>query len=119
MVGQNYVVGIALVLNIRGDNEKSLSWTWNLNLNFPAITINNKFKFQAQDSNLESFFGDLKIWKTNHTFWIKATSSSSSSSSDIFTEFWKVTEVVIDLLVVTSVTRGYYFFMGPSNAGFY
>ena len=30
---------------------KSLSRT--LNLNFPPITVNNKFKFQAQDSNLE------------------------------------------------------------------
>ena len=52
--------------------SKSLSWTWNLN--FPPITVNNKFKFQAQDSNLEYFyFGDLDIWKTNSTFWKKAT----------------------------------------------
>jgi hypothetical protein len=41
--------------------SKSLSWTWNLN--FLPITVNNKLKFQAQDSNLEYFFwkfGDLK-----------------------------------------------------------
>ena len=36
-----------------------------LNLNFLPITVNNKFKFQAQDSNLEYIFfflrfGDLK-----------------------------------------------------------
>ena len=52
--------------------SKSLSWTWNLN--FPPITVNNKFKFQAQDSNMEYFyFGDLEIWKTNRTFWKKDT----------------------------------------------
>ena len=28
--------------------------------NFPAITVNNKFKLQAQDSNLEYF--DLEIF---------------------------------------------------------
>ena len=50
--------------------SKLLSWTWNLN--FPPITVNNKFKFQAQDSNLEYFyFGDLEIWKTICTFWKK------------------------------------------------
>ena len=55
--------------------SKSLSWTWNLN--FLPITVNNKFKFQAQDRNLEYvYFGDLEIWKTNHTFWKKATFSS-------------------------------------------
>ena len=54
--------------------SKSLSWTWNLN--FPPITVNNKFKFQAQDSNLEYFyFGDLEIWKTNRTLWKKVTFS--------------------------------------------
>jgi hypothetical protein len=26
-----------------------------------SITVNNTFKFQAQDSNLEYFFGDLEI----------------------------------------------------------
>ena len=51
--------------------SKSLSSTWNLK--FPPITVNNLFKFQAQDSDLEFFFGDLEIWKTNHTFWNKAT----------------------------------------------
>ena len=51
---------------------KELSWAWNLN--FLPITVNNKFKFQAQDSNLEYFsFWNWEIWKTNHTFWIKAT----------------------------------------------
>ena len=34
--------------------SKSLSWTWNLK--FPPITVNNLFKFQAQDSDLEYFF---------------------------------------------------------------
>ena len=43
---------------------KSLSWTWNLNL--PLITVNNLFKFQAQNSDL--FW---KFWKTNCTFWKK------------------------------------------------
>ena len=33
-----------------------------LNLNFPPITVNNTFKFQAQDSFLVYFyFGDLDI----------------------------------------------------------
>ena len=50
--------------------SKSLSWTWNVN--FPPITLNYKFKFQAQVSNLEYFcFGNLEIWKTNHSFWKK------------------------------------------------
>ena len=54
--------------------SKKLSWTWNLN--FPPKTVNNKFKFQAQDSFLEYFyFEDWEIWKTNHTFWKKATFS--------------------------------------------
>ena len=45
--------------NLQKTYSKSLSWTWNLN--FPPITVNKKFKFQAQDSNLEYFyFGDLK-----------------------------------------------------------
>ena len=57
--------------NLKKKYSKSLSWTWNLN--FPPITVNNKFKFQAQDSNLEYFyFGDLEIRKTNRTFWKKA-----------------------------------------------
>ena len=51
--------------------SKSLSWTWNLK--FPPITVNNLFKFQAQDSALDSLF--LEIWKTNRTFWKKATFS--------------------------------------------
>ena len=50
--------------------SKSLSWIWNLN--FLLITVNNKFKFQAQDSNMEYFyFEDLEIWKMIHTFWKK------------------------------------------------
>ena len=40
--------------------SKSLSWT----LNFPPITVNNLFKIQTQDS-------DLEIWKTYLTFWKK------------------------------------------------
>ena len=32
--------------------SKSLAWTWN----FPPITVNNLFKFQAQDSHLEYLF---------------------------------------------------------------
>ena len=52
--------------------SKSLSWRWNLN--FSPITVNNKFKFKAEDSNLEYFFfEDLEIWKMSRTFWIKAT----------------------------------------------
>ena len=39
------------------DYSKSLSWTWNLK--FPPLTVNNLFKFQAQDSDLEYFFWDL------------------------------------------------------------
>ena len=54
----------------RGFTVYWLNWTWNLN--FPPITVNNKFKFQAQDSFLEYFhFEDWEIWKTNHTFWKK------------------------------------------------
>ena len=46
-------------LNLPKNDSKSLFWTWNLN--FPPITVNKKFKFQAQDSFLEYFyFGDLK-----------------------------------------------------------
>ena len=53
----------------------------NLKFKFPAkkhfTVIGGKFKFQAQDSFLEYFFfGDLEIWKTNHTFWKKATFKS-------------------------------------------
>ena len=55
--------------NLQKKYSKSLSWTWNLN--FPPIRVNNKFKLQAQDSNLEYF--DLEILKRNRTFWIKAT----------------------------------------------
>ena len=50
--------------------SKSLSWTWNLN--FPPITVNNLFKFQAQDSDLEYFlFWDLEVWKKHLSFWKK------------------------------------------------
>ena len=52
--------------------SKKLSWTWNLN--FPPITVTNKFKFQAEDSFFEIFFfKDWEFWKTNPTFWRKAT----------------------------------------------
>ena len=40
--------------NLQKKYSKKLSWTWNLN--FPPITVNNKFKFQVQNSNLEDFF---------------------------------------------------------------
>ena len=41
---------------------------------FNRVVIDGKFQFQAQDSFLEYiFFLDLKIWKTNRTFWKKAT----------------------------------------------
>ena len=54
--------------------SKFLSWPWNLNLLF--IVIGGKFKFQAQDRSLEYFsFWNWEVWKTNHTFWIKATFS--------------------------------------------
>ena len=53
--------------------SKKLSWTWNLN--FPPITVNNKFIFQAQDSNLEYFF--LEIWKMIRTFWKKSPLDSA------------------------------------------
>ena len=54
--------------------SKLLSSAWNLNFLFTVI--GGKFKFQVQDSDLEYFFsGDLEIWKTNHTFWKKATFS--------------------------------------------
>ena len=67
---------LALIIgNLKNMYSKSLSWSWNLN--FPPVTVNNKFKFQAQDSNLEYFFLDLEIWKTNRTFWIKATFTKS------------------------------------------
>ena len=62
----------------------SPSWTWNLN--FPPITVNNKFKFQAQDSNLEYFyFGDLK--KTNRTFWKKDTFNTTCFLMEIMCAF--------------------------------
>ena len=40
--------------NLQNKYSKSLSWTWNLN--FLPITVNNLFKFQAQDSDLEYSF---------------------------------------------------------------
>ena len=39
--------------NLKKKYSKNLFWAWNLN--FPPITVNNKFKFQAQDSFLEYF----------------------------------------------------------------
>ena len=54
--------------------SKSLSWTWNIS--FPPITVNNKFKFQAQDSNSEYFsFWNWEIWKRNYPFWKNVTFS--------------------------------------------
>ena len=40
---------------------------------FQKPILGGKFKFQAQDSFLEYFFWDLEIWKSNLTFWKKAT----------------------------------------------
>ena len=40
--------------------SEKLSWAWNLN--FPPKTVNNKFKFQAQDSFSEYFV--LEIWRS-------------------------------------------------------
>ena len=39
--------------------SKSLSWAGNLNKLF--TDLGGKFKFSAQDSDLEYFFGDVKI----------------------------------------------------------
>ena len=48
--------------------SKSLSWTWILN---KLLTLlGGKFKFQAQDSNLEFL---LEIGQTRCTFWKNAT----------------------------------------------
>ena len=44
--------------NLQNNDSKSLSWTWNLN--FLPKTINNLFKSQAQDSDLEYLFWRLK-----------------------------------------------------------
>ena len=54
--------------------SKSLSWTWNLN--FPPITVDNLFKFQAQDSDLEYLFWQCEKYgesKIHRTFWKKST----------------------------------------------
>ena len=51
--------------------SESLSWAWNLNKLFTVMGGN--FKFQVQDSDTEYFI--LEIWKTNLTFWKKATFS--------------------------------------------
>ena len=48
--------------------SKILSWAWNLN--FLSISVNNLFKFQAQNSFLEQFLWE--IGKTNLTFWKKS-----------------------------------------------
>ena len=37
-------------------NEYSISLSWAENLNFPPKTVNNLFKFSAQDSDLEYLF---------------------------------------------------------------
>ena len=57
--------------------EKKIFQITILNLEFeiPAHNSKNLFKFQAQDSDLEYFFWDLEIWKTNLTFWKEATFS--------------------------------------------
>ena len=72
---------VRCVLQISKKNySKLLFWTWKLN--FLPITVNNKFKFQAQDSNLENFyFGDLK--NESH-FLKKATFSWDLMNNDKF-----------------------------------
>ena len=53
---------VRYVFQIPKSQKKRLFQITILNLNFPPMTVNSKFKFQAQDSNLEYFhFGDLEI----------------------------------------------------------
>ena len=56
--------------------SEKLSWAWNLN--FLPISVNNKFKFQAQDSFWNIFSGDWDTWKIHRTFWKKATFNTVS-----------------------------------------
>ena len=51
-----------------------LSLKFKFSCQLQCTVIGQKFKFQAQGSFLEYFFGgDLKIWNTSNTFWKKAT----------------------------------------------
>ena len=54
--------------------SKKLSWAWKLK--FPPITANNVFKFKAQDSFLEYFFGRLQDLKNESHFLKKNTFKS-------------------------------------------
>ena len=66
--------------------KKLLPWAWNLNL-FITV-IGGKFKSQAQDSDLEYFvFGYLEIWKTQCTFWKKATFSTCNAISVFYISY--------------------------------
>ena len=56
--------------------SKSRLWPWNLNLS--PKTVNNLFKFHAQERDLEHIF--LEIWQMHHTFWIKATFNEAFAS---------------------------------------
>ena len=82
--------------------SKSLSWTWNLN--FPPITVNNIFKFQAQDSNLDFFFWDLEIWKMVRTFWKKVTFRTNhtwiffcESLKVVWSSTWPLSKAIIPI----------------------
>ena len=44
----------------RCQNKYSKSLSWAENLNFPPKTVNNLFKFSAQDSDLEYLFWQRK-----------------------------------------------------------
>jgi hypothetical protein len=56
-------------------NEYSKSLSWAENLNFPPKTVNNLFKFSAQDSDLEYIF-ILATKKFFSIYWLKATFST-------------------------------------------
>ena len=70
---------------------KKLSWAWNLK--FPPITVNNLFKFQAQDNFFwNGFFGRLEkrisLWGHSTTTWTKFWSISTPSPPRVDKEIW-------------------------------
>ena len=67
--------------------SKKLSWTWNSKFPPYQITVmGGNFKFPVQDSFSEYFLGgDLEIWKTNPTFWKKATFRMNEGSGIVLT----------------------------------
>ena len=71
---------------------KKLSWTWNLN--FPPKTL---YCYWRVIWNI--FFGDLEIWKTNLTFWKKATFSNIQPEDTVVLEFllltWNSTSAIV------------------------